>query len=139
MANEKAAPMNRNDIAGAIAAKFEMPVSQADAIAREYEAAIVRAVASGQEVRLNGFGSFKVQERQARTGRNPKSGQLQEFPAKKVPKFAPSKVMKDALLGTAAAAGTKSAKAAPAKAPAKAAAAKAPAKAAAAKAPAKKK
>ncbi len=144
MANEKAAPMNRHDIVGAIAAKFEMTAQQADAIAHEYEAAIVRAVASGQEVRLNGFGSFKVQERQARTGRNPKSGELQEFPAKKVPKFAPSKAFKDALLGTGSGASTAGATTKDGKAAKSAQAAKAPAeakpaaKAAPAKAPAKK-
>ena len=136
MANEKAAPMNRADIAGAIAAKFEIPLKQADEITREYEAAIVRAVAGGQEVRLNGFGSFKVQERAARTGRNPATGQPQDFPAKKVPKFAPAKAMKDAVMGdsSTAEATTKDGKAAksaaakgdaaPAKAPAKKAAAK---------------
>lgn len=141
MANEKATPMNRADIAGAIAAKFEISTKQADEITREYEAAIVRAVSGGQEVRLNGFGSFKVQERAARTGRNPATGQAQDFPAKKVPKFVPSKVMKDALLGTGSGAQTaeattkdgKAAKSAAASKPA--AAAKAPAK----KAPAKKK
>ena len=136
MANEKAAPMNRHDIAGAIAAKCDLTLAQADAAAREYEAAILRAVAGGQEVRLTGFGSFKVQERAARTGRNPATNQPQEFPAKKVPKFVPSKAMKDTAMGdsSTAEATTKYGKAAksaaakgdaaPAKAPAKKAAAK---------------
>jgi nucleoid DNA-binding protein len=133
MANEKAAPMNRADIVGAIAAKFEITQKQADEIAREYEAAILRAVSGGQEVRLNGFGSFKVQERAARTGRNPATGEEQEFPAKRVPKFTPSKAMKDALAATGAPAEAKpaakaaeapAAEAKPAKAPAKKAAAK---------------
>lgn len=106
MANEKAAPMTRADIAGAIAARCDLTREQAAAAAREYEAAILRAVSSGQDVRLNGFGSFKVQERPARTGRNPATGQAQDFPAKSIPKFVPSKVMKDALLGIAAAATT---------------------------------
>ena len=134
---DKAEQLNRADIAGAIAAKFDISVKQADEITREYEAAIVRAISGGQEVRLNGFGSFKVQDRAARTGRNPATGEAQDFPAKKVPKFVPSKAMKDALLGTGSGAATaeattkaaKSATAAtkddaPAKAPAKKAAAK---------------
>ena len=97
MTNEKTAPLSRTDVSSAIAAKLEISTVQADAVVREYEASIVRAVSAGQEVRLLGFGSFKVQERAARTGRNPRTGQQQEFPAKKVAKFTPSKVMKDAL------------------------------------------
>jgi nucleoid DNA-binding protein len=137
MANEKAAPMNRADIAGAIAAKFEISQKQADEITREYEAAIVRAVAGGQEVRLNGFGSFKVQDRQARMARNPRTGEQQQVAAKKVPKFVASKVMKDSVMGAGsgaatAAATTKDGKAAKSSA-AGGTAAKAPAKKAAAK------
>jgi nucleoid DNA-binding protein len=149
MANEKAGPMNRADVAGAIAAKFNISQTQADAITREYEAAIVRAISSGQEVRLNGFGSFKIQHRAARMARNPQTGEMKEVGAKDVPKFQPSKAMRDALLGDASTAnattkGGKAAKSSAAKSESKAggakAAAKAPAaKAAAAKAPAKKK
>ena len=136
--SQKAAPLNRGDVAGAIAAKFSISLSQADAITKEYEAAILRAAASGQEVRLAGFGSFKVADRAARMARNPQTGEMKEVAAKRVPRFAPAKAFKDTVQGPANGgkpAGKGAAKAAPAKA---APAAKGGAKTAAAKAPAAK-
>ena len=134
--------MTRADIAGAVAAKLDVPQTKADAMAREYEAAIMRALAGGQEVRLNGFAIFKLQHRDARTTRNPQTGAPVQTEAKTVVKFQPSKTMKDAVIQgndtqakPAKAKAASAAKAAPAKAkaaPAKAAPAKAaPAKAAA--------
>ncbi len=125
---EKAGPMTRADIAGAVAAKMSVTLKQADEMVREYEAAIVRALVSGQEVRLNGFGVFKLQHREARMARNPRTGEQQPVDAKTVPKFQPSKTMKDALIqddGAKAkpkAAAAKAKPAAKAKAPAKTAA-----------------
>jgi len=113
----KAAPMNRGDVSGAIAAKFGMPMTQADAITKEYEATIVRALTSGQEVRLAGFGSFKVSDRAARMARNPQTGEMKQIGARKVPKFQPGKAVKDAVMGTQSGGGGKGgAKAATAKA-----------------------
>ncbi len=132
---EKAEPMTRADIVGAVAAKLGVTQAKADEMAREYEAAIMRALTSGQEVRLNGFGIFKLQFREAHMGRNPRTGETNPVEAKTVPKFQPSKTLKDAVVEGNA---PKDAK--PAKAPAKAAAkpAKAPAKPAKAPAKAKK-
>lgn len=132
---EKAGPMTRDDIAGAVAAKLDVPMAQAKSMAQEYEAAIMRALVSGQEVRLNGFGVFKLRHQAERMGRNPRTGEVKPVEAKTVPKFQPSKRMKDALLpDNTPAAKAPAAKAAKAKAPAKAPAAKAPAKAATSKA-----
>lgn len=127
----KAAPMNRGDVSGAIAAKFGMPMTQADAITKEYEATIVRALTSGQEVRLAGFGSFKVSDRAARMARNPQTGEMKQIGARKVPKFQPGKAVKDAVMGTQGGGAKGGAKSATAKAGGKATAA--PAKAAAGK------
>ena len=142
---EKAGPMTRADIAGAVAAALDVPQAKADAMAREYEAAIMRALVGGQEVRLNGFAIFKLQHREARMTRNPQTGDPVQTDAKTVVKFQPSKAMKDAVIhgndvakpAKAAPAKAASAKAASAKAPAKAPAKAAPAKAAPAKAAAK--
>ncbi len=51
----------------------------------------------GEEVRLTGFGSFKVNGRAARTGRNPRTGQEIKIAASKVPTFKPGKELKDAV------------------------------------------
>lgn len=142
----KAAPLNRGDVAGAVAAKHGLPQTQADAMTKEYEAAVMRALTSGQEVRLAGFGTFKVADRAARMARNPQTGEMKQVEAKRVVRFQPAKALKESVNGSqeqakpkAAAAKAAPAKAAPAKAaPAKETAAKAaPAKAAAPKAPSK--
>lgn len=58
---------------------------------------ITEALADQESVQIAGFGSFKVSERKARTGRNPQSGASIEIPARKVPKFIPGKALKDAV------------------------------------------
>ena len=87
-----------------------------------------RAVSRGEKVALAGFGVFHRQDRAARTGRNPQTGEAVKIKATKLPKFRPGAEFKAVVSGAKKAA---PAKKAPAK---KAAAKKAPAK----KAPAKK-
>ena len=50
-----------------------------------------------EAVTLVGFGTFKVDNRKARTGRNPRTGEPIEIKAKKVPKFVAGKGLKDAI------------------------------------------
>ncbi len=56
--------------------------------------AIVVALQSGQGVELRGFGSFRIRERGARRGRNPKTGGVVEVPPKRVPFFRPGKELR---------------------------------------------
>jgi integration host factor subunit beta len=56
---------------------------------------VVRALRRGDKVEIRGFGSFRTRQRQARMGRNPKTGERVEVPAKRVPHFKPSKELKD--------------------------------------------
>ena len=49
----------------------------------------------GEKVTLVGFGTFRVRQRKARTGRNPQTGATIQIPAKKVPKFVPGKNLKN--------------------------------------------
>lgn len=58
---------------------------------------IVDALKGGDSVVFTGFGSFKVAERAARKGRNPRSGEEIVIPATKVVKFTPGKMLKDAV------------------------------------------
>lgn len=55
------------------------------------------ALASGDEVALIGFGTFKVNERAARTGRNPRTGEEMQIAASKVPAFKAGKALKEAV------------------------------------------
>ncbi|HYA00447.1 MAG TPA: HU family DNA-binding protein [Candidatus Binatia bacterium] len=51
---------------------------------------ISTALAKGDEVRIHGFGNFRIQQRAARMGRNPRTGEEVRVPARKVVRFAPS-------------------------------------------------
>ncbi len=59
--------------------------------------AISDALAGGDSVALVGFGTFKVAERAARTGRNPQTGKEIQIPASKTVKFSVGKNLKDAV------------------------------------------
>jgi integration host factor subunit beta len=55
------------------------------------------ALARGDRVELRGFGSFSVKEREARTGRNPRTGETVQVDAKKLPAFKAGKALRDKL------------------------------------------
>jgi nucleoid DNA-binding protein len=55
------------------------------------------ALKGGEEVKLSGFGTFKVKERKARTGRNPQTGDVIKIEKKKTARFTPAKALKDAI------------------------------------------
>jgi len=57
--------------------------------------AVIGALKSGDKIEIRGFGSFRIRQRNPRIGRNPKSGERVEVPAKKVPYFKPSKELRD--------------------------------------------
>ena len=58
---------------------------------------IAQRLAEGGRVELRGFGAFSTREREARTGRNPRTGEPVDVPAKRVPYFKPGKEMREAL------------------------------------------
>lgn len=58
---------------------------------------IKAALKKGQKVTLVGFGTFSTKKRKARKGRNPRTGQVINIPAAKVPKFTSGKALKDAV------------------------------------------
>ena len=58
---------------------------------------VTESLAAGEDVKLVGFGTFSVSTRPARSGRNPKTGQVLQLPAKKVPKFTTGAVLKAAV------------------------------------------
>jgi len=58
---------------------------------------IGKRLAEGGRVELRGFGAFSTRGRDARTGRNPRTGEAVEVPAKRVPYFKPGKEMRERL------------------------------------------
>lgn len=60
---------------------------------------IARALAGGDRVELRGFGAFSVKSRDARLGRNPRTGEAVQVDDKKVPFFKTGKLLRDRLNG----------------------------------------
>ena len=58
---------------------------------------ITKVLKSGDKVNITGFGIFKVADRKAREGRNPKTGETIQIAASKKPRFTPGKVFKEAI------------------------------------------
>ena len=58
---------------------------------------IKQTLQNDEQVTIIGFGTFKVDHRKARKGRNPQTGEELMIEAKKVPKFVPGKALKDAI------------------------------------------
>jgi integration host factor subunit beta len=58
---------------------------------------VIGALKSGDKVEIRGFGSFRTRQRNARLGRNPKTGDKVDVPAKRVPFFKPSKELRDSV------------------------------------------
>lgn len=60
--------------------------------------AIASALARGEDVTLQGFGTFSVKQREARQGRNPATGATIQIPASRTVGFKPGKALKDAVV-----------------------------------------
>jgi integration host factor subunit beta len=56
---------------------------------------VIAALQSGDKIEIRGFGSFRIRDRNPRIGRNPKTGDRVDVPAKRVPYFKPSKELRD--------------------------------------------
>lgn len=89
--------MKTKDLLKEIAFDVEMPVSKVKPI---YDAVIKNICASlqgGESITIKGFGTFKVVERKAKKGVNPKTGEKINIPASKTVKFKVSKSFKELL------------------------------------------
>ena len=89
--------MNKTELIAAMAETSGLSKKDCDAALAAFITAIETALKSGEKVQLIGFGSFEVKERAARTGRNPRTKEVVEIPASKVPVFKAGKALKDAV------------------------------------------
>ena len=85
--------MNKTDLIDAIASAAELNKKQAKAALEATLDAITASLKKEEPVQLIGFGTFKVNKRAARTGRNPQI----KIAASKVPAFVSGKALKDAI------------------------------------------
>ena len=87
--------MNKSELVSAIAEEAGLTKADAAKALDATVASITKAMSSGDSVAIIGFGTFKVGDRSARTGRNPQTGAEMQIPAAKVPKFTAGKALKE--------------------------------------------
>ncbi len=89
--------MNKQELIKKVAQDAEITQKQAAAALESVTAAIKEAVAGGDKVQLIGFGTFESKKRDARTVRNPRTGDSVEVEASVLPVFKAGKAFKDAV------------------------------------------
>jgi nucleoid DNA-binding protein len=94
--------MTKAELVDHVAATVQLPKSQTDAVLTQCLQAIMDAVQAGEAVDLRGFGRFHLRHRQPRTGRNPRTGETLQIPAKAVPTFSVGKAFQDRVQSNAA-------------------------------------
>jgi DNA-binding protein HU-beta len=87
--------MNKTELIEHIAAETELSKADAQRALEAMIGGIKSTLKTGGTVSLLGFGSFSVTKREARTGRNPKTGDAMKIKAAKVAKFKAGKGLKD--------------------------------------------
>jgi DNA-binding protein HU-beta len=89
--------MNKADMIEQIAQAAEVSKSAAERAVDALVAAVKSTLKKGDMVTLVGFGTFYVSKRQARAGRNPRTGEALTIKATHVPRFRAGKALKDAI------------------------------------------
>lgn len=91
--------MNKSELVAKIAESADISQASAGRALNSLIQSVTEELANGGEVALVGFGTYKVNDRAARTGRNPQTGAAIQIAAAKVPAFKAGKALKDAVNG----------------------------------------
>lgn len=89
--------MTKNELIAEVAGKTQMTKIAAASVVEATFDAITSTLKRGGEVKIMGFGNFRVVKRAAREGRDPRTGAPVKIKASKRPRFAPGKGLKDAV------------------------------------------
>ncbi len=87
--------MNRSDLVGVLKDEISLSRRYAEKIVNTFFDAIQDTLVEGERVEIRGFGSFTVNNYKPYRGRNPKTGDQIQVPAKKLPFFKVGKELKD--------------------------------------------
>ncbi|TAG32722.1 MAG: integration host factor subunit beta [Polaromonas sp.] len=90
--------MTKSDLVEQLAVRFsQLTHRDAEHAVKTILDALSEALVRGQRVEIRGFGSFSVNRRPPRMGRNPRSGESVAIPEKRVPHFKPGKALREAV------------------------------------------
>lgn len=87
--------MNKTELVAAIAEKTELSKKNAEKALAAVLDTIAETLAAGEKVQLVGFGTFETREREARTAKNPRTGETVEVPASRTPAFKAGQALKN--------------------------------------------
>ena len=89
--------MTKADLVDKVTALGDLTRRDGEIIVDTLFESVIGALQSGDKIEIRGFGSFRTRQRNARIGRNPKTGEKVDVPAKRVPFFKPSKELRDSV------------------------------------------
>ncbi|MCG5499589.1 MULTISPECIES: HU family DNA-binding protein [Ectothiorhodospira] len=89
--------MNKSELIDAVASSADLPKAAAARAVDSMIDVISATLRQGDQVTIVGFGTFLVRKREARSGRNPRTGETIEIAASNVPSFKAGKALKDAV------------------------------------------
>jgi DNA-binding protein HU-beta len=89
--------MNKADLVSAVHEVLGSTKADAERAVETIIDSITATLKKGDEVSIAGLGIFATKVREARTGRNPRTGEAVEIPSVRVPKFRAAKALKDAV------------------------------------------
>ncbi len=89
--------MTKAQLIDEVARVADLSRKQAELIIDVFFQSVVNALERGEKIELRGFGSFRIRQRNARQGRNPKTGETVSVPAKRIPYFKPGRELKELL------------------------------------------
>ena len=79
--------MNKADLVNSLSTKTGLTKTKSNEVVDSIVSTITESLRNGEKVTLVGFGTFTTSKKEARKGRNPKTGETLEIPAKTVAKF----------------------------------------------------
>ena len=89
--------MNKNELISTMANASNMSQTQCAEVLQTFISTVTGELKKGSEVKIIGFGTFKISKRKATTGRNPQTGAAIQIPASNQPKFSAGKALKEAV------------------------------------------
>ena len=87
--------MTKAELVEKVSTQINLTKKQTEVVVNTVFQSITDSLSNGKKVELRGFGSFRIRERNARIGRNPKSGVQVDVPAKRVPFFKAGKELRE--------------------------------------------
>lgn len=89
--------MTKAELVDEVARSTQLTKKHAEIIVNTVFDSIVDSLKAGEKIELRGFGSFRIRHRGPRVGRNPKTGEKVQVPAKRIPYFKPGKDLREML------------------------------------------